>query len=155
MSDNGCYRTLSDFGTEVALSMQFPARNVGFGVKRGLTCTNTDLQTLALRWRCWQTQSDLEFCCGVRWRCATMHASTGGTPAHSVSWTTSGALIVYPGHPRVANGAPTAALPTRFACSYRSGPVSATPPARAAPPWRQRITCRPGRVCVQISRAPV
>ena len=143
------------YETRSPIRMQFPARNVGFGVKRGLTCTNTDLRVLAPRWRCWQTWIDLQFCRGVRWRCANKYAPTRGTADHSAVWTTSWALIVYTGHPRFANGAPTAAFRTRFACWYRSGTVSATRPARAAPPWCQRETCRSGRVCVHIPRSPV
>lgn len=122
------------YETRSPIRMQFPARNVGFGVKRGLTCTNTDLRALALCWRCWQTRVDLPFCRSVRWRCANVPASAGRIPAHSAVWTTSGALIVYPGHLRFANGAPTAAFPTRFVCSCRLGIVCATRPARAVPP---------------------
>lgn len=143
------------YETRSPIRMQFPARNVGFGVKRGLTCTNTDLRVLVLRWCCWQTWIDLQFCRGVRWRCANKYASTGGTPAHSTVWTTSGAVTVHPGHSRFTNGAPTAAFPTRFVCSCRSGVDCATRPARAVPPWCQRVTCRSGRVCAQIPRSPV
>ncbi len=142
------------YETRSPICMQFPARNVGFGVKRGMTCTNTDLRALALRWRCWQTRIDLRVCRGAWWRCANVHASTGRIPAHSAVWTASETLIVYPGHPGFANGAPTAASPARFVCSCRSGLVSATRPARVVPPWCQRVTCRSGGVCVHIPRSP-
>ncbi len=143
------------YETRSPIRMQFPARNVGFGVKRGLTCTNTDLRVLALRWRCWQTWIDLRFCRGLRWHCANVHASTGRIPARSTVCTTSGASIVYQGHPRFVNGAPTSAFPARFVCSCRSEIVFAARPARAVPPWCQRVTCRSAGVCVHIPRSPV
>lgn len=57
-----------------------------------MTCTNIDLPVLAFRWRCWQTQPDLQVYEHPRWRSANGLDATGAFPALTAAEASRGTL---------------------------------------------------------------
>jgi len=93
----------------------FPGGYVGYVVKRGLTCRNTASYALALRWQCWQTQSDLRVRKGPWWRSANECGPAGTHHTRGADSGTMEVLFIGAGHPVFANGVPTFAQSARTA----------------------------------------